>query len=180
MSERHLPVRPNLTQLRHQAKDLLREMRRAPPDAKLAEAQLDPARAYGVANWPRLVLACRIIDAIWNDDVTAVRMLVSKHPNLLDEMARGTRDCNWGPPMSNLGRDKIIATLRELGAADLARAIDRAVLQGQIETARQLYAMGARSDRRTTNETIKCGASPREIEFRFASGLEREAAPSAA
>ena len=150
MSERYLPVRPNLTQLKHQAKDLLREMKHARPDAKLAEAQFELARSYGVASWPRLVLTCRMVDAIWRDDVSAVRALVTKHPNLLHEMARGTKDCNWGPPMSyaaNLGRDNIIAALRALGAADLTRAMDRAVLQGQIETARRLYAMGARLER---------------------------------
>jgi ankyrin repeat protein len=150
VSERYLPVRPNLTQLKHQAKDLLREMKHARPDAKLAEAQFELARSYGVASWPRLVLACRIVDAIWRDDVRAVRALVTKHPNLLHEMARGKQECNWGPPMSyaaNLGRDRIIATLRELGATDLTRAMDRAVLQGQIETARRLCAMGARPER---------------------------------
>ena len=150
MSERYLPVRPNLTQLRHQAKDLLREMKHARPDAKLADAQFELARSYGVASWPRLVLACRIVDAIWRDDATAVRALVTRHPNLLHEMARGTKDCNWGPPMSyaaNLGRDNIIAMLCALGATDLTRAMDRAVLQGQIETARRLHAMGARLER---------------------------------
>jgi hypothetical protein len=150
VSQRYLPVRPNLTQLKHQAKDLLREMKHARPDATLAEAQFELARSYGVASWPRLVLACRVVDAIWRDDVEAVRALVTKHPNLLHEMARGTKDCNWGPPMSyaaNLGRDKIIATLGALGATDLTRAMDRAVLQGQIETARRLYAMGARLER---------------------------------
>jgi len=150
VSERYLPVRPNLTQLKHQAKDLLREMKHARPDAKLAEAQFELARSYGVASWPRLVLACRIVDAIWRDDATAVRALVTRHPNLLHEMARGTKDCNWGPPMSyaaNLGRDNIIAMLRALGATDLTRAMDRAVLQGRIETARRLHAMGARLER---------------------------------
>jgi hypothetical protein len=150
MADRHLPVRPNLTQLKNQAKDLLREMKRAQPGAKLAQAQFELARSYGVESWPRLGLACRLIDAIWRDDVGAVRTLVTKHPNLLNEMARGTKACNWGPPMSyaaNLGRDKIIAGLRELGATDLARAMDRAVLQGHIETARRLRAMGARPER---------------------------------
>src|SRR5678815_3033958 len=68
----------------------------------------------------------------------------------LHEMARGTDHCNWGPPMSyaaNLGRDHIIQMLRELGARDIEHAMGRAVLQGQIETARQLYAMGARPPR---------------------------------
>ena len=150
MSERHLPVRPDLTQLKHQAKDLLRDMKRERPAAKLAEAQFELARSYGVASWPRLVLACRLVDAIWDDDVATVRMLVTKHPNLLHEMARGGKDCNWGPPMSyaaNLGRDNIIAMLRALGATDLTRAMDRAVLQGRIETARRLHAMGARLER---------------------------------
>ena len=164
MPARHVPVRPNLEQLRHQAKDLLRQIRRGDPaalfdlrefhprppepaQAKLADAQHALARSYGVASWPRLVLACKLVDAIWGDDVEGVRRLVLKHPPLLHEMARGTKTCNWGPPMSyaaNLGRGRIIATLRELGAADLQHAFDRAALQGQLDTARQLHAMGAR------------------------------------
>jgi Ankyrin repeat len=164
MPDRHLPVRPNLDQLKHQAKDLLRQIRRGEPAAleelrahhpdrvepraaKLADAQLALARSYTVASWPRLVLACRVIDAIWRDDVTTLRKLMIKHPPLLHEMASGRVRSNWGPPMSyaaNLGRDRIVAMLHDLGATDLQSAIDRAVLQGQIETARKLYAMGAR------------------------------------
>ena len=138
MAKRHLPVRPDLDQLRHQAKDLLREIRRGDPaaladlaenhpeqvdpgSAKLADAQLVLARSYGVPSWPRLVLACRVIDAIWIDDVDALRVLMLKHPQSVHEMARGTQRCNWGPPMSyaaNLGRDRIIEMLRGLGAGD--------------------------------------------------------------
>jgi hypothetical protein len=163
MADRHFPVRPDLEQLKHQAKDLLRAIRRGdssaiaelqkhcpgriePGDAKLTDAQLALARSYGLPSWPRLVLACRLTDAIWRDDVDGVRELVSKHPKLLHEDARGVKG-NWGPPMSyaaNLGRDRIIAMLRELGADDLQFAFDRACLQGQLDTARQLYAMGAR------------------------------------
>src|SRR5689334_5531112 len=130
MSEsRHIPVRPNLEQLKHQAKDLLRDIRRGDPTAlamfqehhpekiaaehaRLADAQLVTARSYGIASWPRLVQACKITDAIWRDNANAVRELVRKHPALLHEMARGTETCNWGPPMSyaaNLGRDRIIS-----------------------------------------------------------------------
>jgi len=163
MSGRDLPVRPDLEQLRHQAQDLLRALRRGDPaafaefrqhhpsapdpaTARLADAQLALARSYGVPSWPRLALACRLIDAIWEDDLSAARDLVRKHPRLLHEMARGTRTCNWGPPMSyaaNLGRDRIIAMLHELGATDLDRAWDRAVLQGRIDTARKLVELGA-------------------------------------
>jgi len=149
MPERHLPVRPNLEQLRHQAKDLLREMKARDPAQKLAEAQHALARAYGVASWPRLVLACRMTDAIWRDDADEIRTLVEKNPALLDEDARGVKG-NWGPPMSyaaNLGRSGLVAMLRDLGAKDLQSAFDRACLQGQLDTARQLHAMGARPSR---------------------------------
>jgi hypothetical protein len=160
MPARRLPVRPDLEQLKHQAKDLLRAIRRSdasaiadlaefhpkkidPALAKLADAQLVLARSYEAPSWPRLVLACKLVDAIWRDDPDAVRELVVKHPNLLHEDAR-IRNSSWGPPLSyaaNLGRDRIIALLHELGATDLEHAIGRAALQSQIGTARKLHAM---------------------------------------
>ncbi len=84
-----------------------------------------------------------MIDAIWRDDLEAVRALVVKHPNLLHENA-GIRNSNWGPPLTyaaNLGRDRIIKMLHELGASDLQSALDRATLQSKISTARMLYEM---------------------------------------
>ena len=163
-TDRHFPVRPNLDQLKHQAKDLLRAIRQGdaaaiaelrkhhpktiePAAAKLADVQAALARSYGLANWPRLVTACRMTDAIWRGNADAVRKLVLKDPRLLHESARGVADSNWGPPMSyaaNVGQDGIIAMLREMGAVDLQHAFDRACLQGQLETARRLNAMGAR------------------------------------
>jgi hypothetical protein len=160
MAKRHFPVRPNLEQLKHQAKDLLRDLRGGNPDAiadwqehrserfepqraRLADAQFVLARSYGLPSWPRLVIACRMTDAIWRGDVDAVRAMVLKDPRLLEEDARGVTG-NWGPPMSyaaNLGQDAIIEMLRGLGAADLESAFDRACLQGQIGTARKLHAM---------------------------------------
>lgn len=162
--DRHFPVRPNLEQLKHQAKDFLRAIRRRDPaaiaefrkhhpksmdpgEAKLADAQAALARSYGLPSWPRLVTACRMTDAIWRGDSEAVRELVRKDPRLLHQAARGVPDSNWGPPMSyaaNVGQDGIIAMLREMGSQDLQHAFDRACLQGQIETARRLFAMGAR------------------------------------
>lgn len=158
--DRHLPVRPNLDQLKQQTKDLLREILRGDPSAieefnkhhpkpvapdkvKLADAHLALARSYQAPSWPRLVQACKLIDAIWRDDVDAVRELVVKNPHLLHENA-GIRNSNWGPPMSyaaNLGRDEIIKMLHELGATDLMSAIDRATLQSKIGTARMLHEM---------------------------------------
>jgi hypothetical protein len=163
MPDRHLPVRPDLDQLRHQAKDLLRAIRRddpaalaelrkhhpepiAPASAKLADAQLVLARAYGAPSWTRLAQACRLVDAIWRDDIDTVRALVTANPQLLHENAL-VRPSNWGRPMSyaaNLGRDRIITMLHGLGATDLLHAIDRAGLQSQIGTVRMLYDMMGR------------------------------------
>lgn len=164
--DRHIPVRPDLDQLKHQAKDLLKNLHAgdpaaveefranhpkeiAPADAILADAQFALARAYGLRSWPRLVQACELIDAIWRDDRDAVREMIGKHPNLLHENARGTDKCNWGPPMSyaaNLGRNEIIAFLAEMGASDLEHALGRAMLQGKIDTAELLHGlMGAPS-----------------------------------
>lgn len=160
MSVRRLPVRPDLTQLKHQAKDLLVALRHGDPSAisdlqtfhlgkidpasaKLADAQLVLARSYEAPSWPRLVQACQLIDAIWRDDAATVRALIVSHPHLLHEDAR-IRRSNWGPPMSyaaNLGRDDIIRMLHDLGAADLESAAGRATLQGKVETARMLFAM---------------------------------------
>lgn len=158
---RRLRVRPDLDQLKHQAKDFLRRIKRGEPEAiaevktfhpdaqrelfletiKLADAQLALARSYGASSWPRLVQSCQLIDAIWRDDLETVRDLMQKHPKLLHENA-GIGNGNWGPPMSyaaNVGRDRIIRMLYQAGARDLEHAIDRAVLQSKIDTARMLH-----------------------------------------
>ncbi len=160
LPDRRLPVRPDLDQLKHQAKDLLRSIRRgdasavaelrgrhphppSPDDAKLADAQLVLARSYGAPTWARMVVSCKLIDAIWNDDVEAARALVVADPTLLHEDA-GIRNVNWGPPLSyaaNVGRDRIITMLAELGATDFKYGMDRAVLQSRIGTARILHRM---------------------------------------
>ena len=84
--DRHFPVRPNLEQLKHQAKDLLRAIRQSDPsalaelqkrhpkpitseNARLADAQFVLARSYGLPSWPRLVTACRMTNAIWRGDI---------------------------------------------------------------------------------------------------------------
>ncbi len=164
MPERHLPVRPDLDQLKRQAKELLRDLRAgdavaledfaalhpksvAPADAKLADAQLVLGRSYGAASWPRLVRCCQMVDAIWREDVQAVRVLATAHPELIHEDAvvrPDGRRSNWGQPMSyaaNLGHDEIIRMLHGLGAKDHAHAIGRAVLQSRIETAKLLHGL---------------------------------------
>lgn len=161
MSVRRLPVRPDLDQLKHQAKDVLRAIRggdaaaigelRAfhpggvePADAKLADAQLVVARTYEASNWTRLVQSVQLANAIWDDDLDTVRELVGRNPRLLHEHVLIRTNSNWGPPMTyaaNLGRDRIIRFLHGLGATDLESAAGRAALQGKVETARMLYEM---------------------------------------
>jgi hypothetical protein len=155
MSNRELPVRPNLDQLKQQAKDLLHSIRGGdlsavdelnhhhpepplPPEAKLADAQLVLARSYQASSWPRLAQAVQLVDAIWRDDIDTVRKLVTSNPKLLHEDALIRRNSNWGPPLTyaaNLGRDEIIRMLYKRGARDLESAIGRALLQSKIGTA---------------------------------------------
>ena len=161
MSTRQLPVYPNLDQLKHQAKDLLRgihssdpealaELREHHPDSidalsvKLADAQLVLARSYQASSWTRLVQAVELVDAIWRDDIDTVRKLVTSNPNLIHEDALIRENSNWGRPMTyaaNVGRDEIIRMLHDLGATDLGPAMSRATLQGKIGTARMLHTM---------------------------------------
>lgn len=163
MPPRKLPVVPDLTQLRHQAKDLLRAARTGDPDAladfaqfhperidpahaKLADAQLVLARSYQAPSWPRLVLACQLVDAIWQDDVRAVKALLVAHPDLIREPVLIRGDSNWGPPLAyaaNVGRDTIIKVIHALDPEReiVMDGLGRAVLQGRIETARMLHRM---------------------------------------
>jgi len=157
---RHLPNEPNLEYLKGQAKALLaafqsydpialadfhefhpREV--APDDAKLTDAQLRLARACQQTSWPWLRIKVDLLLAILNDDVAAVRDLVTANPDLMTENVRNN---NWGPPMSqaaNLGREQIVEMLAGLGAKDLDRALNRAALPGQTGTMRKLIDLGA-------------------------------------
>ncbi len=164
MSVRRLPVRPHLDQLRHQARDLLRALHAGDPaalaewsahhpdpalpsHARLADAQLVLARSYEASSWPRLAQAAQLADAIWRDDLEAVRDLVTSNPRLIHEPVLIRADSNWGPPMTyaaNLGRDRIIRMLHELGATDLESAAGRAALQGKVDTAKMVYDMAGR------------------------------------
>jgi hypothetical protein len=161
MPNRKLPVTPDLDQLKHQAKDLLRDIHAGeaaalaelkefhpdpiePANTKLADAQLVLARSYQAESWTRLVQAVQLVNAIWADDIDTVRDLVTRNPHLIHEQALIRNDSNWGPPMTyaaNVGRDRIIQMLDKLGAKDHRTALGRAALQGKIGTARMLHEM---------------------------------------
>lgn len=143
VTARHLPVRPDLAQLEREAQELLDG---DPSLATIQDARDALARSYQAPSWGRLALACDLIDAIWRDDLERVRTLVTTHPEIIHEDAR-VQPSNWGPPLTyaaNLGRDRIIRLLYDLGARDLRSALDRAALQSQIETARMLYDLMGR------------------------------------
>lgn len=139
MPDRRLPVRPSLAHLQAEASALVADGRAA----TTGDARRQLAQEYGAEDWTRIEQACGLIDAIWADDIDTVRDLLVAHPTLLHEDAL-VRRSNWGRPMSyaaNLGRDRIITMLHEMGATDHEFAIDRAALQGQVETARMLHGL---------------------------------------
>ena len=156
-----LPVRPDLDLLLQEARELrvavrarepmaLAELVRQPErpthpdDFELADAQRLVARRYQAGSWPRLVQACRLSAAIWADDRHTVQQLIESSRNLLVEPVLIRHDSNWGAPMTyaaNLGRNAIIQWLHEAGASDHLQAIDRAALQGQVDTLHLLHRL---------------------------------------
>ena len=122
----------------------------AASEFRLADAQLVVAREYGFAHWTQLkqrieanALARELLAAIGADDRDAAVRIVEAEPALLHVPLWSG---NWGPPMShaaNLGRLRIVEAMAALGARDHQHAFDRALLQGQLETARWLRAQGA-------------------------------------
>ncbi len=147
---RRLPVRPDLQQLQREADALWHALQapdRGTTSVSLEEAREALAVQYQAASWARLEQACLLSDAIWRDDGDAVRLLIAHSPALLHQPVLVRAESNWGPPMTyaaNLGRDAIIALLVECGATDLLPALDRALLQGQVATARMLHSMAGR------------------------------------
>lgn len=135
---RTLPDRPDLAQLKRQAKELLRAFIAGDAAAvaevnahyqradaarfALHDAQLVVARSFGYASWPRLkayvdgVTVSRLIDAVRAGDLDTVRLMVEARPELVDLDAAET---------------------------DEHRALHHAVLRRQPEMVRFLMQHGA-------------------------------------
>ncbi len=88
-----LPARPDLGQLHHQAKDLLRAAQHGDPDAVarinavsgrliLSSAQLALAREYGFASWAKLKLEVERRDILNSRDLSRLARLLAEHPEL--------------------------------------------------------------------------------------------------
>lgn len=91
-----LPARPDLGQLRHQAKDLLRAAKRGDADAVarvhavsdrliLDSAQLAVAREHGFASWTKLKIEVERREILDSRDVTRLTRLLAEHPRLAVE-----------------------------------------------------------------------------------------------
>jgi hypothetical protein len=83
MSDRHLPVRPNFTQLKHPAKDLLRDMKRARPDAKLAASPAGQVSMCVIADVAAAHDELRYARARWQTSCSA-----GSRPSMLVTYAR--------------------------------------------------------------------------------------------
>lgn len=156
---RALPVRPVMAALDDEVAALLCEAEAGSQEAHdafavwfvggyhltqvtIEDARAVIARSYQAPHWARLVEAVQLTDAIWRDDLETVTSLVTRNPALLHQHALIRTDSNWGAPLSyaaNLGRDRIIRYLYHAGATDLQHALQRAALQGQLDTARLLH-----------------------------------------
>jgi ankyrin repeat protein len=141
-STRSLPDRPDLHQLKRQAKELLAAFRAGSPDAvgevashyrgadaatfALHDAQLVVARAYGFESWPRLkafvdgATVSRLIEAVRAGDSTRVEAMLQARPEIINMVVGGDE-----------------------AASDEHRALHHAVLARDTAMVRLLMAHGA-------------------------------------
>src|SRR5215469_16635956 len=105
-----LPARPDLDQLRHQAKDLLHAAQRGDPDAVarmdvvaeqilLSTAQLALAREYGFPSWAKLKLEAERRDILNSRDLSRLTRLLAEHPELATEKMQHWADRQCGEPL---------------------------------------------------------------------------------
>ena len=164
MPARHLPARPDLQQLKHQAKDLLRAFRGGDTSAiadfseyhpqhvdstsaQLADAQLVLARSYHAGSWPRLVAICELIDATIHEDFDKVRELVAAHREML---AEANDRSGWHTLMAETaaaGMRRVIETMRAKGIRGMSAAIARPAMGKWVDALRDLGRMGGRPSR---------------------------------
>jgi hypothetical protein len=120
---RKLPERPDLAQLKRQAKELLEERRAEGRDGfALHDAQLELARSYGYDSWPRLkafvdgVTVQRLTAAVRAGLVSEARALLEARPELINMVEAGEHGCS-ALQYAVLGRmPEMVRMLMEFGA----------------------------------------------------------------
>lgn len=134
-----LPARPNLDQLRHQAKDLLRAAERGDAEAlarfaavsapvRLSTAQLAVAREYGFSSWAGLKLEVDRREIFDRGDVARLVELLAAHPELATRRLEHWSDGNRNRPLGYVTklrfyRDHAGASTVVSGTGDQARAL---------------------------------------------------------
>jgi hypothetical protein len=105
-----LPAQPDLDQLRHQAKDLLRAVQRGDAGAVtriravsdrliLSSAQLALAREYGFSSWAKLKLEVERRDTLNSRDLPRLTRLLAEHPELATTRMEHWSDRQRGEPL---------------------------------------------------------------------------------
>jgi len=161
-----LPARPDLDQLRHQAKDLLHAAQHGDPAAVarinavsdrfiLSTAQLALAREYGFASWARLKLEVERRDILNSRDLSRLARLLAEHPELATAgtlgymaMLRFDHD-RLGLPPDLPGTGAMVRALIEAGApvngypGDKETPLITAASCGDADVAKVLIEAGA-------------------------------------
>jgi ankyrin repeat protein len=134
-----LPARPDLDQLRHQAKELLRAAQRGDPEAIariravgerviLSSAQLALAREYGFTSWAKLKLEVERRDVLNSRDLSRLTRLLAEHPKLATENMQHWADRACGDPlgyitMMRFNHDRLGLPAEMPGTGAIARAL---------------------------------------------------------
>jgi hypothetical protein len=134
-----LPARPDLDQLRHQAKDLLRAAQRGGSGAvtriraaserlDLSSAQLALAREYGFASWAKLRLEIERRETLNSRDLSRLTRLLAEHPELATTKMEHWSDRQRGEPLGYITTMRFnhdrLGLPRELpGTGAIARAL---------------------------------------------------------
>jgi Ankyrin repeats (3 copies) len=135
----YLPARPDLDQLRHQAKDLLHAAQRGDSEATarisavsdrvlLSSAQLAIAREYGFPSWPRLKLEVERRDILNSRDLSRLTRLLAEHPELAVSPLERWADRVRGEPlgyvtMMRFNHDRLGLPAELPGTGEMARAL---------------------------------------------------------
>jgi hypothetical protein len=135
----YLPARPDLDQLRHQAKDLLRAAQRGDREAiarisavsdrvLLSSAQLAIARDYGFPSWAKLKLEVERRDILSNRDLPRLTKLLAEHPGLAVSPLERWADRARGEPlgyitMMRFNHDRLGLPAELPGTGAIAKAL---------------------------------------------------------
>jgi ankyrin repeat protein/catechol 2,3-dioxygenase-like lactoylglutathione lyase family enzyme len=161
MPDSPLPERASLEYLKKLAKERLRELRRAEPNATLAQALLRVARDHGFSSWRRLKAAVderehrniiSFFDACATDDADRLRALLGNRRQLARVSDPRVRHAGWTGlhTAAKGGHTAAVRALLEHGADPNAREagdntypLHWAAAHGHVETARALLDAGA-------------------------------------